>query len=65
MVAQKETIQRVSSSYIDIFVNEIVCTVAHVRAHLEQFGLTSKNPELLNDDTRVLSLHAWEEQDKL
>lgn len=63
VVTQDKTIQKAMSSYIDdIFVGESVCTVACVRAHLQRFGLTSKNPE---SDTRVLGLYVWEEQGKL
>ena len=41
----------------DIFINESVCLAAHVKAHLEQFGLTSKDLEPLRNGTRELGLH--------
>ena len=66
VMAQDETIQRAMSSYIDdIFVNESACTVARVRDHLLQFGLTYKDPERLRDDTRVLDLRVMEKHGKL
>ena len=65
MMAQDETIQGATSSYIDdIFVNESACTAARVRDHLLQFGLTCKDPERLRDGTRVLGLRVMEEHGK-
>ena len=61
VMAQEKTIQGSTSSYIDdIFVNESVCTVARVRDHLLQFGLTCKDLERLRDGTRVLGLRVME-----
>ena len=66
VMAQDETIQGATSSYIDnIFVNESVYTAAHVRDHLLQFGLTCKDPEQLRDGTRVLGLRVMEKHGKL
>ena len=66
VMAQNETIQGATSSYIDdIFVNESTCIAAYVRDHLLQFGLTCKNPEQLRDGTRVLGLHVMEKHRKL
>ena len=39
--------------------------MAHVKAHLEQFGLNSKDPELLRNCVHVLGLHVWEEHGRL
>ena len=66
VIAQDKTIQGATSSYIDnIFVNESTCTVAHVRDHLLQFGLTCKDPERLRDGTCVLGLRVMEDHRKL
>ena len=66
LMAQDETIQGATSSYIDdIFVNESACTAARVRDHLQQFGLTCKDPKRLRDGTRVLGLHVMEKHGKL
>ena len=66
VMAQDETIQGATSSYIDdIFFNESACTVLNVRDHLLQFGLTCKDPERLRDGTRVLSLRVMEKNGKL
>ena len=66
VMAQDETIQGATSSYIDdIFVNESAYTATHVRAHLLRFGLICKYPERLRDGTRVLGLRVMEEQGKL
>ena len=45
--------------------NKSICFKAHVKVHLEQFGLTSKNPELLKNGTCVLGFHVWEEHRRL
>ena len=58
VMAQDETIQGATYSYIDdIFVNESACTAACVRDHL-QFGLTCKDPERLRDGLFVIEKHA-------
>ena len=54
---QDEIVNAATSSYIDdIIVNKSVCSIVRVKEQLEQFGLTSKIPEQLRHDTRVLGL---------
>lgn len=66
VVTQDKTIQRAISSCIDyIFINESIYTVACVWVHLQQFGLTSKNQEHLENGTCVLGLCVQEELGKL
>ena len=58
VMAQDETLQGATSSYIDdMFVNKSACIAAHVRDHLLQFGLTCKDPEWLRDGTCVMEKH--------
>ena len=66
VMAQDETIQGATSSYIDdIFVNKSACTAARVRDHLLQFELTCKDPERLRVGTRVLGLCVMEKHGKI
>ena len=55
-----------ASAYIDdIYINEDVMPVTHVREHLARFGLECKDPERLEDGTRVLGLAVAMEHGKL
>ena len=57
VMKQDEIVNAGTSSYIDdIFVNESVCSAVRVKEHLEQFGFTSKIPELLRHGTGMLGL---------
>lgn len=59
-------IQKAMSLYSDdIFVNQSVCTAVYVKAHLQWFGLTIKNPECLESGSCLLGLHVWEVWGKL
>ena len=50
-------IQRATSAYIDdVYVDESIVPVAHVKEHLCSFGLLSKEPERLQDGVQVLGL---------
>ena len=60
-VVGHDEVNSATSSYI----NESICPVVHVKAHLERFGLTSKDPELLRNGTRVLSFQVKEEHGRL
>ena len=56
LVRQDEIVNRATSLYIkDTFINKSVCPAAHVKVHLEQFGLTSKDPEPLRNFAHVFS----------
>ena len=51
---------KVMSSYNDdIYVNEEVIFTDEVKAKLESFGLTCKDPERLKHRTKVLGLNIW------
>ena len=48
VLAQEERTMKATSSYInDIYVNEEVISADEVKANLESFGLTCKDPEYL------------------
>ena len=53
-LSQEEDVGHAASVYIDdIYVNEDVIPATRVRGHLARFGLECKDPERLEDDTRV------------
>ena len=57
VLAQEERTMEAMSSYIDdIYVNEEIVSVDEVKAKLESFGLTCKNPEHLKHRAKVLGL---------
>ena len=50
--AVDEIVNRATSSRMNnIFINKSVCSSTHVRAYLEQFGLSSNDPEALKNST--------------
>ena len=60
VLAQDETINWAMSAYInDIFINKDVASVEFMRKHLKLYGLTNKDPEKLQNGTRVLGLEVW------
>ena len=57
VLSQEEAVGCSTSGYInDIYVNEDVVLVSHVRKDLAQFGLNCKDLEQLEDGARVLEL---------
>ena len=57
VLSQEEAVGNLVSAYInDIYVNEDVMPMTHVREHLARFGHECKDPERLEDGTRVLGL---------
>ena len=66
VLSQDDAIERATSAYIDdVFVNDGVTSADRVKRHLLRFGLESKDPERLEDGTRVLGLEVWGERDAL
>ena len=66
VLSQEEAVGHAASAYIDdIYVNENVMPVTHIREHLARFGLECKDPEQLEDGTRVLGLVVTMEHGKL
>ena len=60
VLAQDETVDRVTSSYLDdIFVNEDVVSVQCVENHLLRYGLECKPAERVADGARVSGLEVW------
>ena len=56
-MSQDRAIKKAISMYIDyIYINESLVPAAHVREHLSDNGLTSKDPEKQEDGTKVLGL---------
>ena len=52
--------------YIDIiYVNEGLVPAAHVREHLPDYGLTCKDTEGLEDETKVLGFQIWQDNSTL
>ena len=65
-VGTKERTMKAMSSYIDdIYVNEEVISVDEVKAKLESFGLTCKDPGRLKHGAKVLGPKVWGERDTL
>ena len=57
-----DTVRQATSAYIDdVFINEDIASATRVRQHLANFGLASKKPEQLQNNTRVLGLTVQEE----
>ena len=57
VLMQEEQTMKVMSSYInDIYVNEKVISADEVKAKLESFGLTCKDPECLKHRAKALGL---------
>ena len=57
VLSQEEKVKDGISAYIDdIYVNDDIVSSLHVKAKLVQFGLICKEPERLEDGTRVLGL---------
>ena len=66
VLSQQETIKEGTSAYLDdIYVNEDVVSSSRVRSQLAKFGLICKNPERLEDGTRVLGLNVRQERGTL
>ena len=66
VLSQEEAVERTASAYInDIYVNENVVPVTHVREHLAQFGLKCKDLEQLKDGARVQGLAVGMERGEL
>ena len=54
VMSQDKAIKSATSMYIDdIYVNESLLPVAHVREHQSKYGLICKDPERLEDRTRL------------
>ena len=65
MLSQQETIKEGTSAYLDdIYMNEDVSS-SRVRSQLAKFGLICKDPEHLEDGTRVLGLNVRQERGTL
>lgn len=57
IMLQDETINRVTAAYIDdIYINEDIASLAHVKGHFTRFGLMCKDPECLENSAWVLVL---------
>ena len=57
VLSQEEKVKDGISAHLDdIYVNEDIVSSLHVKAKLAQFGLMCKEPERLEDGTRVLGL---------
>ena len=66
VLSQQETIKEGTSAYLDdIYVNEDVVSSSRVRSQLAKFGLICKDPERLEDGTRVLGLNIRQERGTL
>ena len=66
VLEQEEGTMKATSSYInDIYSNEEVISADEVKAKLESFGLTCKDPECLKYKVKVLGLKVWEQRETL
>ena len=66
VLSQQETIKEGTSAYLDdIYMNEDVVSSSRVRSQLAKFGLICKDPERLEDGTRVLGLNVRQERGTL
>ena len=66
ILTKDKHIQWATSAYIDdVYVDENIVPVAHVKEHLYSFGLLSKELESLQDGAQVLGLQVWGEDNSL
>lgn len=66
VLSQDEAIANATSAYIDdIYVNENLIPVTHVRYLLSKYELVCKEPTRLEDGTKVLGLQVWSDNGTL
>ena len=64
-LSKDDAVRQATSAYIDdVFINEDIVSATRVKQHLANFGLKSKEPERLQNGTRVLGLTV-REKDKM
>ena len=64
--SKDDAVRQATSAYIDdVFINKDVVSATRVRQQLANFGLTSKEPERLQNGARVLGLTVQEESKML
>ena len=64
-LSKDDAVRQATSAYIDdVFINEDIVSATRVKQHLTNFGLKSKEPERLQNGTRVLGLTV-REKDKM
>ena len=65
MLSQEKVKQRASAYLNDIYMNEDIVSLIHIRMKLAKFGLICKDPERLENSARVLGLDIHGEQGTL